>query len=194
MGGKPQSSGQSGLLRWGSWLYLGLAIAAILWLGLRDGAISLSLFLKPESWLQDLGLGLGTAALMLGTWQLGVKLLPAARRLEELVGETLGSPGAGDIVVLALLSGFAEELFFRGAVQSQWGPVPATVLFGLLHMGPGREFRLWTLFALVAGALFAGLTLWRGTLLAPVVAHVVVNLVGLSRMRRSVQGSIREGA
>jgi membrane protease YdiL (CAAX protease family) len=56
------------------------------------------------------------------------------------------------------------------------------VLFALLHTGPGRHFRLWTVFAVLAGALFGGLMLWRGNLLAPVVGHVLVNGVNLRRL------------
>jgi len=107
-----------------------------------------------------------------------------ARELEGTIAETLGPLTTTEVVALALLSGFAEEVFFRGAIQSAWGPIIATALFALLHMGPGREFRLWTVFALVAGAAFGGLMVWRQTLLAPVLAHIAVNLVGLARIRR----------
>ena len=47
-----------------------------------------------------------------------------------------------------------------GAGKSTIGAAVATGLFALLHMGPGREFRLWTVFALVAGALLGGLMVW----------------------------------
>lgn len=87
-----------------------------------------------------------------------------------------------EIVALALLSGFAEELFFRGAVQGAWGWFPATVLFTLLHTGPGSTYKAWTAFAGVAGLALAGLMLWRGNLLAPILAHVVVNAVNLNQL------------
>ena len=87
-----------------------------------------------------------------------------------------------EIVALALLSGFAEELFFRGAVQGAWGWLPATVLFTLLHTGPGSTYKAWTAFAGVAGLALAGLMLWRGNLLAPILAHVVVNAVNLNQL------------
>jgi membrane protease YdiL (CAAX protease family) len=51
-----------------------------------------------------------------------------------------------------------------------------------VHTGPGPAFRLWTLFAAVAGGLFGALTVWRGNLLAPMVAHFVVNAVNLWRV------------
>jgi len=55
-------------------------------------------------------------------------------------------------VALAVLSGFAEELFFRGAVQGAFGWLPATLAFAVLHSGPGKAFRLWILFAAIAGS------------------------------------------
>jgi membrane protease YdiL (CAAX protease family) len=111
------------------------------------------------------------------------RLLPAARGLEERLGELLGGITAPQAIALAALSGFAEELFFRGAVQGAVGWLAASLLFALLHSGPGRELRLWTLFALCAGLLFGALMLWRGNLLAPVLAHFVVNAVNLYRLR-----------
>jgi membrane protease YdiL (CAAX protease family) len=112
------------------------------------------------------------------------RLLPAQRRLEERLGELLGGLTAPQAVALAALSGFAEELFFRGAVQGALGWIAASLLFALLHSGPGPEFRLWTLFAACAGLLFGALMLWRGNLLAPALAHFLVNAVNLHRLRR----------
>jgi len=96
----------------------------------------------------------------------------------------LGPLQPGEAVALAVLSGFAEELFFRGAVQGAFGWLPATLAFAVLHSGPGKAFRLWTLFAAVAGLVFAGLTVWRGNLLAPIVGHFLVNAVNLGRLAR----------
>ncbi len=173
------------LLRWGSGIYLALAVAAVLWLGLRNGTIPLGLFFDRETWFIDVAAGAGVAATVVGLWQLGIKLLPSARELERAIARILGPLSTSEVITLAILSGFAEELFFRGAVQSQWGLVPASLLFALLHIGPGREFRLWTVFALVAGLALGALMLWRGNLLAPALAHVSVNLVGLSRLPKA---------
>jgi membrane protease YdiL (CAAX protease family) len=173
------------LLRWGARLYLALSVAAVLWLGLSEGAIPLGLFLDRDAALTDLAAGVGAGAALVGLWQLGRLALASARSLEASIAATLGPLTAAEVVTLSILSGFSEELFFRGAVQTQLGIVPATVLFALLHLGPGREFRTWTLFALVAGAALGSLMLWRGNLLAPVVAHVGVNLVGLARLQRA---------
>lgn len=161
---------------------MALALTASLWIGLRQGVIPLSLFVNPESWWVDLGAGLAAGALLLASWWGAERLFPLARELGDKLAAVLGLISAMDAIALALLSGFAEELFFRGAVQTAWGWTAATVLFALLHSGPGPAFRFWTLFALVAGALLGGLMAWRGNLLGPIAGHVLVNAVNLRRL------------
>lgn len=162
--------------------YLLLGLGGVAWVGMREGVIPLRLFFDPATWWRDLALGAGAGLALLAVWNLGARRLAAARELESRLGGLLGPLGRDDAWALAFLSGVAEELFFRGAVQGSWGFLWATVLFALLHSGPGRVFGLWTLFAAAAGALFGGLMLWTGNLLAPVVAHVLVNAVNLRRL------------
>ena len=131
---------------------------------------------------------MGAAGLLLALWEAGRRVFPTARELEQRLAELLGPIDLSEVIGLALLSGFAEELFFRGAVQGSWGWLPATVLFALLHTGPGPAFRLWTLFAAVAGMVLAGLMIWRGNLLAPVVAHGLLNGINLARLVKSEKG------
>lgn len=173
------------LYRLGWVIYLIMAVAGVLWIGIRaHGPIPLSLFVDRREWWLDSLLGLGAGLLLLGLWWGTEGVSPMARKLQEQLSAILGSLTGSEAFALALLSGFAEELFFRGAVQGQWGWLPATVLFSMLHTGPGKHFRLWTVFAALAGALFGGLMLWRGNLLAPVLAHVLVNGVNLRRLAR----------
>lgn len=159
-----------------------LALAGALWIGLRRGEIPLSLFVDRERWWLDLALGLSAGGLLLGAWWGAERTFPLAKELEARLGEALGIITPSEAISLALLSGFAEELFFRGALQGTVGWAAATVLFGLLHSGPGKAFRLWTLFAVVAGALLGGLMVWRGNLLGPIAGHFLVNAVNLRRL------------
>lgn len=183
---------QSAFYRLGWVVYLLMAVAGILWIGFRvDGPIPLSLFLDRGGWWIDLLLGVGSGLLLLGLWWAGERVFPLARDLEDQLAAVLGPLTAAEAFSLALLSGFAEELFFRGAVQGQWGWLPATVLFAVLHTGPGRAFRVWTLFAVVAGGLFGGLMAWRGNLLAPVIGHFLVNGVNLRRLASRAVDSAR---
>ncbi len=180
------------LYRLGWVIYLLMAVAGILWIGFRiDGPIPLSLFFDRGSWWIDLLLGIGSGLLLLGLWWMGERVSPLAKQLEEQLAAMLGPLTTAEAVSLAVLSGFAEELFFRGAVQGQWGLLAATVLFAVLHTGPGSAFRAWTLFAVVAGGLFGGLMEWRGNLLAPVIGHFVVNGVNLRRLASRAFDSAR---
>ena len=165
---------------WG--LYLFLALAGAIWIGFQKGVIPLSLFLDTRRWWLDLGLGFGAGLLLLGLWASAERIFPLARDLEARLAQALGPLSGSEAFALALLSGFAEELFFRGAVQGTLGLVAATLLFGLLHSGPGKELRLWTLFALLAGGILGLLMQWRGNLLGPVAGHFLVNAVNLRRL------------
>jgi membrane protease YdiL (CAAX protease family) len=172
-----------------------MAVAAVVWIGLRLGPIPLRLFVDPRGWWLDVLLGVGSGALLLGVWAGSERTLPLARELEVRLASVLGSLVPSEVLALALISGFAEELFFRGAVLGQWGGQwgwwVATITFALLHSGPGRAFRLWTLFAALAGGLFGALVLWRGSLLAPILGHVLVNAVNLRRLARRRGDSVR---
>jgi hypothetical protein len=166
-----------------AWIfYLLLAVGAVLWIGARRGEIPVSLFIGPRRWWLDIAAGVAAAVLLVGFWRLLRRLTARARELEARLGDILTGAQPGELLGLALLSGFAEELFFRGAMQGAWGWLPATLLFALLHSGPGPAFRVWTLFAAVAGLVFAGLVVWRGNLLAPILAHVLVNAWNLRRL------------
>lgn len=165
--------------------YLLLASTAVVWIGTRrDSTIGGTMFLDPSRWWLDVPLGAGAGLLLVGFWELVGRRFEGARRFEEKLRDVLGSIDVSQAVGLALLSGFAEELFFRGAVQQAWGFWIASALFAGLHTGRERGLWVWTVFAAAAGLLFGGLVLYTGNLLAPMIAHVVVNAINLGRLVR----------
>ncbi len=178
----PESQGRLGLypLAWA--FYLVLAIAGVIWIGSSQGAIPLGLFIDPATWGLDLALGLISGLGLVVLWDQGRQAIPAMRELERVLARQIGPLDPSEALALALISGFAEELFFRGAMQSSWGWAWSTVIFTLMHTGSGRVFRWWALFAFVAGLVFGGLTFYRGTILAAIVAHIVVNAINLRRL------------
>ena len=170
------------VFQWAWIFYLVLAVAGIVWLGARRGTIDLTLFIGSTSWPIDLAVGIAVGAALSAGWELSRRLLPQALTIEKHFSAILGPMSVSEAVALAVLSAIAEEFFFRGAVQDAFGFLPAAALFTVLHLGPGRDFRLWTLFAAVAGLVLGGLMAWREALLAPIVAHALVNGIGLSRL------------
>lgn len=139
-------------------------------------------FARPETLLPDLLAGVGCGLALLLLWWAAERWWRPARRLSALLGTLLAGLDRQQRIVLALLSGFAEELFFRGALQSALGLAWATALFALVHTGPQRATWPWTLFAALAGLGFGLLVLWHGTLLPAIVAHVLVNAIQLWRL------------
>ena len=63
----------------------------------------------------------------------------------------LGPVSVLQAVWLALLSGFAEELLFRGALWPHLGLVGGAVLFGVLHTVPVRSLAFYPVYAFLAG-------------------------------------------
>ena len=103
-------------------------------------------------------------------------------RLAQACAAVLGPLSLGECWLLALVSGVAEEAFFRGALQPQVGLLAASLLFGAAHFVPRRELlrvdaRSRSRRALLLGWLFDA----TGNLLAPVVAHAGINGVNLRR-------------
>lgn len=88
------------------------------------------------------------------------------------------------MLVAATVLPAVEESVYRGyglaALDARWGRAAAliamAVLFGLLHWGNGP---LSIVFTGIMGVAFAGLYLWRRTLIAPVIAHSLYNAMVL---------------
>lgn len=173
-------------------LLIGFGLA----LGASSGLAKTHLGWSPQEPLVDAGLGAATAALLV------VPLNLAAAWAIARYGKALYSPlvllsilpkSAGEwaLVLLALLPAvFLEELLFRsllvGGFSAWLGPwLPAllfSLIFGLLHIPQGPLAVAAT--ALVS-ALLSWLFLWRGSLVAPLVAHYLLNLLQLLHASRS---------
>jgi membrane protease YdiL (CAAX protease family) len=126
------------------------------------------------------GLVVGLASVGISEWLTrGTKL---GEQLADLLGESLAGITPGDAFLLALASGVAEEMFFRGALQPAVGIVWASLAFGACHFLPRRELAIWSLYAVAMGFAFGWLFEWTGSLLAPIVAHTVVNGINLPRL------------
>ncbi len=170
-------------VRMGLLFYGAMAIVAVLW---RVGLYREPIFFSSQAfasgellWLRDLGIGLGVGAAIVVLSNLVTRFTQWGENLARAMAEALGPLSTPDAVLLACASGLAEEMFFRGALQPRVGLVLASLLFGIVHFVPRRDFLPWTGFALCAGFVFGALYDATGNLLAPVVAHAVVNGINL---------------
>lgn len=108
-----------------------------------------------------------------------VKRYAWARLLHVEFRAILGKLSTRDALVYALSSSVGEELFFRGALQPLLGLTATSLVFGLLHIGPGRRFIPWTFQAIAMGFVFGWLFETLGDLTAPLVAHFTINYLNL---------------
>lgn len=175
----------SGFLRASVLLYGGMSALGLLWGWLADRPM---LLLHPEPWweLPPLtqhgasvagGLCLGLVTVLFS--QLAARRFAWARELHAGFRGLLGQVSMPVTLGLALTSGIGEELFFRGAMQPTLGWVITSIVFGVIHIGPDRRFLAWTPFAIAVGFLFGALHEATGSLLGPIVAHVLINFLNL---------------
>jgi membrane protease YdiL (CAAX protease family) len=134
--------------------------------------------------LRDVGIGVLVAAVTIFASGELTRRTRWGKDLARALGVLLGEIRLADCVLLALASGVAEEAFFRGALQPRIGLVAASLVFGLAHFVPRRELAPWTLFSVAAGFALGALYELTGNLLAPVVAHVLINAVNLRALTR----------
>jgi membrane protease YdiL (CAAX protease family) len=166
-----------------------LTAAAALWAALRG----FDLRLAGGSLALSLTLGALTAVATVSLGLFAYRLLPALRQIAgELAPRLVDGADRASLVLVSVFSGVGEETFFRGAVQQEFGLVVASLLFGLVHVGPDRRYLVWTIWAVLAGFLFGALYDLTGGLLAPILAHAAHNAATLLLWRRSRKG-MREG-
>lgn len=126
-------------------------------------------------WLAGLGVGLALVLLS----RIAARVWPPMTRLVDGLTDAVGPIEVLPALALALLSGVAEEILFRGALWPGLGLIGTTILFGLVHVWPSRLFWVYPLFALVAGLLLGLLRQGTESLWPCVVAHVTVNALNL---------------
>jgi hypothetical protein len=159
-----------------------IGAAGLLWIS-QMGRPTLAELFTIEDRTLTYGLGVGVGLLIAGASTLIVKWLSPARILEQEFGWLLGNQNVWEIGLLAILSGVAEEIVFRGALRAALGPIVALVVFAAAHPPFNSRLTLWPLFALAVGILLELEFVWTGEcLVAPIITHVVVNFINLLRI------------
>ncbi len=113
----------------------------------------------------------------------GLPGVPSIRRLyAEVMQPMFGNLSVTEIIVISAVAGIGEELLFRGVLQPELGLFPASVIFGLAHMGGGGTlaFGCWVM---VMGGMLGILAIASEGLLAPIIAHAVYDAAAMSYIR-----------
>ncbi len=182
-GGESEPGRQRLLITSAAALYGLMLGAALVWSWLRTGRFIPASVVDGRP-LESLGLGLAVAVAVLASTGILMRRRSMLHWFSIEVRALLGPVDWRTALTLGLLSGLGEEAFFRGAMQPAFGYVATSLLFGLIHVGPDRRYLAWTAFAVAMGFLLGGIQVLTGSLIGPVVAHVVVNTVNLRRIGR----------
>ena len=177
----PEEPTNQGDVRWlvrMALVFYGIVALFALGFSLFSGSIG-SLFAEKLPNVGNLLGGLGVGLAIVALTRVGFRAWPAIRSAAGELSRMLGPMGTRDALLLAVISGFAEELLFRGALWSSLGLVGTSCLFGLVHVIPKRALWGYPLFALFAGLLLGLLREGTGSVIAPMLAHIVVNGINL---------------
>ncbi|VFQ87666.1 unnamed protein product [Cuscuta campestris] len=114
--------------------------------------------------------------LLLKTWPDFAESSEAANR------QVLTSLEPYDYIIVSFLPGISEEYLFRGALLPLFGvnlpsALAVAVVFGILHLGSGRNYSFAT-WATFVGLVYGYATIATSSIVVPMAAHALNNLVG----------------
>jgi len=127
---------------------------------------------------RDTLIGAAAGGIMVWLTRLSLRF-EAVRALNAELQGMLGTLDTPSITIMALTSSIGEEILFRGALQPLLGLLPTAILFGFMHGGIQKRFRLWVIFTIGAGLVLGALTAWTDNLLAAILCHFTVNYFNL---------------
>ena len=171
-------------------VYGPLTVGALAWAWLGGGRFAWTLDRPwlaapyPERLALSIGLGLALGLAAVAMTPILVERTKWARTLHRELREIISPLSSAEITWLALASGFAEELFFRGAMQPVLGLLLTSLIFGAVHVGPKPLFVAWTTWAFVMGLLLGLIFELTGVLWGPVLAHIWINQRNMAFIRR----------
>lgn len=174
--------------------FYGVMLAAAFGIGAWQGAIGVWLP-RPGDAATHAVVGLAVGLLVVLFSRVAQRQFDWARALSSEFQSMLGGFARRDAFMMASMSALGEELLFRGVIQSSFpdpffGVVLTAGIFAALHVGPSKTFLPWTVMAFVVGLMFGALALLTGDLLAPIVAHGVINFLNLREILGDDDGDL----
>lgn len=118
----------------------------------------------------------GAILLSLAILMVFVKILPMEKLYDENVRLLADSYGLGFLAAYFIPNAFAEEIIFRGAVQSLIGLVPAAIVFTLIHVSYYKK-PLMLVEAFLQALVLGGLMYITGSLWITTIAHAAFNWI-----------------
>ena len=160
----------------------GLLGVALLWAFWQNIPLRVALHFSMNACILGIVAGLLLLTMNYVVIEYGARYSRILRTLKTLI-EADVSPlfrhvNAQTVIGIAIMSGVAEELFFRGVVQAQFGIWIASAVFGLAHIWKKTAI-VYGMYAALMGLVFGGIYEYRGNLWVPILAHIVNNFVAM---------------
>jgi membrane protease YdiL (CAAX protease family) len=163
----------------------------------RMSSIDLTASMKADPYFLLIGVAAGVAlacasfaALWLGK---STGIFSALREITfSHIAPIFNTLQPADLIFVAAISGFCEEIFFRGAMQSQLGILATSVVFALFHC-PNFRFISYGIWVFIAGTFLGWLYFQTQNLWVPILAHAVSNCISLFFLRYAVKDKKEAG-
>jgi len=120
----------------------------------------------------------------LSRWSVG--RWPSLKQSAQELNHWLGEMKNFQIFVIALVSGVGEEMIFRGWLLNEIGLIYSSIIFGVVHWPPNRNWRFWPFFAFGMGIILGLLCVRTNTLVYAVVVHAGINFMNLRLLPKIV--------
>jgi membrane protease YdiL (CAAX protease family) len=101
---------------------------------------------------------------------------------EEFLAPLICRLSFADVVMLSLVSGFCEEVLFRGIIQAQCGIWATSLAFGIFH-DPSFKQKSYVIMAGLAGLGLGFLYQATDNLWSCIIAHILHNLLAMLALR-----------
>ena len=130
--------------------------------------------------VEPIGIAIGvlSAAVLWAVFWIGdrlvTRLLPRLSAEVDDLYAVRGETTAARMPFVLAVIGPAEEIFWRGLVQQRAGIAIALVGYALVHLWERKPILLVA--AVVGGAFWGALFAWTGSLVAPIVSHLLWDL------------------
>ncbi len=98
-------------------------------------------------------------------------------RFDRAIQPLFARATPGSMIAGGMLAALGEETFFRGILQTEWGLIPAALIFALFHVR--RDSNLLAAWAVLNGLVFGWLYQLSGNLLVPMIVHGVHDSWGM---------------
>lgn len=105
--------------------------------------------------------------------------------VERVLQQVLSPLSYFQILLLAVVSGFIEEWFFRGVLLSHFGLVISSLSFALMHFLPGGKLWTWSLICFFAGLGLGILFQSSQSLILVAIVHSAINTFVLLKINQS---------